>query len=163
MRVFYLIFFITIFSHQSFAQKPQKNIIPPAWTPATDRIASMDKRTAATERSLVSSIEFRNIGPTVFSGRVSDIAVDPRDPSHFYVAYSSGGLWKTNNNGASFEPLFDHEDVMTIGDVAVNWTTDEIWLGTGEVNSSRSSYAGVGMYYSRDKGKTWEHRGLAES
>lgn len=145
------------------AQKTTTPIVSPAWTPATERIASMEKRAAATDRSLVSNLKFRSVGPTVFSGRVSDIAVKPSDPSHFYVAYSSGGLWKTESNGSAFEPIFDQEHVMTIGDIAVDWERDVIWVGTGEVNSSRSSYSGIGMYRSADGGATWEHRGLAES
>ncbi len=104
-----------------------------------------------------------NVGPTVQSGRVSDIAVNPDDPTKFYVAYASGGLWYTDNNGTSFSPLFDKEKVMTIGDVAVNWKTGDIWIGTGEVNSSRSSYAGNGVYKSTDSGKSWQYLGLPES
>ena len=111
----------------------------------------------------LSGYKATNIGPTVFSGRVSDLAVDPNDPSHFYVAYASGGLWETKNNGASFEPLFDSEVVMTIGAIAVNWESGDIWVGTGEVNSSRSSYAGVGVYKSSDLGQSWTYLGLPES
>lgn len=86
-----------------------------------------------------------------------------KDPTHFYVAYASGGLWKTENNGQSFTPLFENETVMTIGDIAVDWQRNVVWIGTGEVNSSRSSYSGVGMYRSEDGGKTWQHKGLPES
>ena len=78
------------------------------------------------------------------SGRVVDVDANPEDPTEFYVAYASGGLWHTNNNGQSFTPVFDSEDVITIGDIAVNWSTHTIWVGTGEVNSSRSSYSGIG-------------------
>jgi hypothetical protein len=76
------------------------------------------------------------------SGRVDDIEANPDDPTEFYVAYASGGLWYTKNNGLSFKSVFDSEDILTIGDIAVNWKTKTIWIGTGEVNSSRSSYAG---------------------
>jgi photosystem II stability/assembly factor-like uncharacterized protein len=79
------------------------------------------------------------------------------------VAYASGGLWYTDNNGTTFSPVFDREASMTIGDIAVNWTAGIIWIGTGENNSSRSSYSGLGMYKSTDKGKTWKHAGLEES
>lgn len=135
-------------------------IIP---TPATERLASFEKRKALLEKSLVANVPFKSIGPAVHSGRVADVDVWEKDPSHFYVAYASGGLWKTENNGQSFVPLFDNEAVMTIGDIAVDWQRNTIWIGTGEVNSSRSSYAGVGMYRSDDGGKTWQHRGLPES
>lgn len=109
------------------------------------------------------NVPIENIGPTVQSGRVSDIDINPDDPTIFYVAYASGGLWYTENNGTSFTPLFDHEEVMTIGDIAVDWTNNVIWVGTGEVNSSRSSYAGKGIYKSSDQGKSWENVGLPES
>ena len=91
------------------------------------------------------------------SGRVDDIDVSPFDPTIFYVAYASGGLWKTINNGQSFSPLFDNQASITIGNIAVDWKHGEtIWVGTGENNSSRSSYAGTGIYKSIDTGKTWQ-------
>lgn len=124
---------------------------------------SATQRQALAEKSLVTGIEFRSIGPTVFSGRVADLEVSPEDPSHFYVGYASGGLWKTENNGTSFTPLFENETVMTIGDIAVDWSHNTIWIGSGEVNSSRSSYAGNGVYKSTDGGKTWRHLGLDET
>ncbi len=135
----------------------------PPFTPAVERLKSLDQRKALKEKSIVDAVKFRNVGPTVCSGRVVDLEVSPADASHFYVAYASGGLWKTTNNGATFEPLFDNETVMTIGDIAVNWKNNTIWLGTGESNSSRSSYAGVGMYKSTNGGKTWQYLGLGES
>jgi len=131
-------------------------------TSAADRISSV----ATFDQSntvQINNLSFDNIGPTVFSGRITDLAVDPDDVTHFYVAYASGGLWETTNNGSSFTPIFDHEIVMTIGAIAVDWDNDIIWVGTGEVNSSRSSYAGVGIYKSADNGKTWQHKGLDES
>ena len=97
------------------------------------------------------------------SGRVDDIDVNPDDPTEFYVAYATGGLWYTHNNGQSFIPVFDSADVISIGDMAVNWKTKTIWVGTGEVNSSRSSYSGIGIYKSNDNGKHWEYLGLPES
>ena len=66
------------------------------------------------------------------SGRVSDLAVNPKDPSNFYVAYASGGLWETTNNGNSFNSIFDNQMVMTIGDIAVDWANNIIYVGTGE-------------------------------
>lgn len=132
-------------------------------TSAEERERGVSIRKDLEKRSLVKNVKFRNVGPTIMSGRVVDLDVNPADPAEFYVAYASGGLWHTKNNGQSFTPLFDHEDVITIGDIAVNWSNREIWVGTGESNSSRSSYAGLGIYLSVDSGKTWQHRGLSES
>jgi photosystem II stability/assembly factor-like uncharacterized protein len=132
-------------------------------TTATKRQTVASQRTQLTENSLAGGLHFTNIGPTVMSGRVSEIAINPVNPQEFYVAYASGGLWYTNNFGNSYTPIFDHEAVMTLGAVQVDWSTNTIWIGTGESNSSRSSYAGNGVYKSINNGKTWEHLGLNES
>lgn len=135
----------------------------PPFTPGVERVKSLDEREAFRENSLLAKVPFKSIGPSVFGGRVADVEVSPNDPTHFYVGYASGGLWKTENNGQSFTPIFDQEMVMTIGDIAVDWQRNTIWVGSGEVNSSRSSYAGIGLFRSKDGGETWEHRGLPES
>ena len=135
----------------------------PAATTANKRLDGFGKRNMLDKQSLVSNVKFRSIGPTVMSGRITDVDVNPNDPTEFYAAYASGGLWHTANNGISFSPMFDHEASMTIGDIAVDWKNGTIWIGTGENNSSRSSYAGTGIYKSADKGKTWNWVGLPES
>jgi photosystem II stability/assembly factor-like uncharacterized protein len=139
-------------------------------TTAVERMNGLQKRSLLEKSSLLKDIVFRNIGPTQMNGRVVDIEVNPADPIEFYVAYASGGLWHTRNNGLSFEPLFDNEDVISIGDIAVKWPAQDqgskgkiIWIGTGEVNSSRSSYSGNGIYKSMDDGKSWEYLGLPET
>ena len=132
-------------------------------TAASDRLNGLAKRKLLQSESLLKNIKFRNIGPSIMSGRVVDVDVNPADPTEFYVAYATGGLWRTTNNGQSFVPIFDHEEVIGIGDIAVNWTNGEIWIGTGEANSSRSSYAGIGVYKSIDTGRTWQYLGLPES
>ncbi len=132
-------------------------------TSAQERLKSIDQRKQLLSRSTLNETGFRNIGPSVMSGRVVDIEVNPQDPTEFYVAYASGGLWQTKNNGQSFTSIFDSVDVLTIGDIAVNWQNRHIWVGTGEVNSSRSTYAGLGVYRSSNNGKSWEYLGLPES
>ena len=134
-------------------------------TSADTRAKGYEQRQKLAAASLVGNVKFRAIGPTDMSGRVVDLDVNDANPTQFYVAYASGGLWRTDNNGMSFTPLFDHESTMTIGDIAVDWKTNgqTIWVGTGENNASRSSYAGDGVYKSTDGGKTWQHVGLEDT
>ena len=115
------------------------------------------------KQSLFQNVAFENVGPTVMSGRVVDIDVNPENPTEFYVGYASGGLWYTNNNGMSFSPIMDAAPTQNVGDIAIDWKQGTIWVGTGEVNSSRSSYAGIGILKSEDKGKTWQNMGLHDS
>jgi hypothetical protein len=134
--------------------------------PATNgqrRLKDNQQRASLEAESLLKNVSFRNIGPTVMGGRVVDIAANPANPTEFYAAYATGGLWHTVNNGLSFASIFDNNDHLFMGAIAVNWQTRTIWVGTGEVNSSRSSYAGTGMYKSNNNGKTWQYLGLPES
>ena len=111
------------------------------------------------------ALEYRSIGPTRQSGRFVDIAVPRQQPHTFYIATASGHLWKTENRGITFEVQFeDQPDVFSIGAIAVAPTDPDIlYLGSGEANNSRSSYAGNGVYKSTDAGETWENVGLPQS
>ena len=134
----------------------------PIATPAAERLKSLqEKRKMAANSTWKTG--FRNVGPHVMSGRVVEVEVNPADPTEFYVAYATGGLWHTTNNGLSFTPIFDDEDVIGIGDVGVHWPSRTIWIGTGEANASRSTYSGVGVYKSTNNGKSWQYLGLPES
>lgn len=124
---------------------------------------SLEAKKQMENQSLFQNVTFENVGPTVMSGRVVDVDVNPENPTEFYVGYASGGLWYTNNNGMSFSPVMDAAPTQNVGDIAIDWKRGTIWVGTGEVNSSRSSYAGIGILKSEDKGKTWQNMGLHDS
>ena len=157
------ILFISVFTCALFIRISIFAQVKP--TPAGERMKSVEQRLALEKRSIVNDVKFRSIGPNIMSGRVVDVDVNPADPTEFYIAYATGGLWHTTNNGQSFTSIFDSLDVLFIGDIAVNWNSSPriIWVGTGEVNSSRSSYAGIGIYKSSDNGNHWEYLGLPES
>jgi len=154
MRSFIVLSFLSM-GFLSFAQ------IPP--TPASIVQQALEQKKQMEASSLVKNIPLKNIGPTVMSGRVVDLDVNPNNPNEFYVGYASGGLWYTRNNGTTFTPLLDNSATQNVGDIAVDWTTNTIWVGTGENNASRSSYAGIGLLKSVDQGNTWQNMGLPDS
>jgi len=135
----------------------------PSATPANSIIKALQQKEELTKSSLVKNVPFENIGPSIMSGRVTDLEVNPENSTEFYVAYASGGLWYTNNNGTTFEPILDSSQTQNVGDIAVDWNAKTIWVGTGENNASRSSYAGIGILKSTDNGTTWANVGLADS
>jgi photosystem II stability/assembly factor-like uncharacterized protein len=109
-------------------------------------------------------LEFRSIGPSLTTGRISDVDIDPRNPNVWYVASASGGLWKTENRGNTFTPVFDDYGSYSLGCVVVDPKNSNIvWLGTGENNNQRSVSFGDGLYRSTDAGKTWKRMGLESS
>jgi len=113
---------------------------------------------------LFKNLKARSIGPAVMGGRVSDIALDPHNPFVFYVGLAHGGLFKTGDNGVSFDPIFDKQPVLSIGAVAVAPSDSTvIWVGTGEANDRNSSGWGNGVYRSSDGGENWQNVGLKES
>ncbi len=113
---------------------------------------------------LLKGLEFRNIGPAIMGGRIDDFAVVESNPSVFFVGTASGGVWKTVNNGVTFEPVFDDQGVPTIGDVTIAPSDPAIvYVGTGEQNNRQSSSWGDGVYKSLDGGKTWIHLGLKDT
>jgi photosystem II stability/assembly factor-like uncharacterized protein len=113
---------------------------------------------------ILEAANYRSIGSTRHGGRFVDFAVYEKNPAVFYAALASGGLWKTVNNGLTFEPVFDTQNVICIGDVAIDPNNpDVVWVGSGEANNSRTSYYGDGIYKSTDGGKSWKHMGLKNS
>lgn len=115
-------------------------------------------------QDLLSPFKAREIGPTVFGGRVVDIDVDLQAPHRIFVASASGGLFKTENNGTTWTNIFENENTISIGDIALDPTdSNTIWIGTGEANNQRSSLWGDGVYKTTDGGKTWSNMGLVDS
>jgi len=111
-----------------------------------------------------SGLKFRSLGPAFTSGRVSGFAVDSSNPSHYFAAAASGGVWKTLNNGTTWTPVFDNEGSYSIGAIVLDPKNPlTVWVGTGENNSQRSVSYGNGVYRSDDGGKTWKNVGLKTS
>ncbi len=116
------------------------------------------------EATAAAALQLRGIGPAAMGGRIADVAVHPTDPSTWYVAVGSGGLWKTTNAGVTFDPVFDQQPSYSIGVVAIDPTNPEVvWVGTGENVSGRHVGWGDGVYRSRDGGGSWERVGLTDS
>lgn len=112
----------------------------------------------------LAALKWREVGSAVSSGRIVRLAVNPRDKRIIYAASASGGLWKTTNGGTTWQPVFEHQATVSMGDVALDpQNPDIVWVGTGEQNSVRSSQYGDGVYRSADGGRTWAHMGLAGS
>ncbi len=161
--LFYVVFssFLPLFSQKNKNKNAEKNNEKVVFSPLETRQKAVTDKKILRQNSIFSQYPLRNIGACVMGGRVVDLAVNEQNPLNFYVAYASGGIWKTENNGQSFTPIFDNQARMTIGDIAIHPQNPNIlWVGTGENNSSRSSYAGFGVYRTTNAGKNWEFLGL---
>ena len=113
---------------------------------------------------LFKNLKVRWIGPALMGGRISDIAIDPRNPAVFYVGHAHGGVFKTGDNGVTFDPIFDEERSLSIGAIAVAPSdSDVVWVGSGEPNDRNSSGWGDGVYRTTDGGEHWTNVGLKES
>lgn len=130
---------------------------------AATRLQGYDARLKAEANSPFANIKWRNVGPTEQGGRVIDIEWCPATPKKIYVAFATGGLWVTENQGQSWTSLFDNESSFAIGDVALGKDGKTIWVGTGECNNQRTSYSGTGVFKSTDGGQTWKNMGLADT
>lgn len=162
-RIFFfvlLIFCYLLFSSQVYSQKPKP------LTNGNERLAQFELYKQMAESSQYKDLEWQFVGPLNVSGRCTDLeVVAPKGKNYtVYVASASGGVWITENEGTSWEPVFDREASASIGDIALDPSNPDIlWVGTGEANIFRSSQSGSGIYKTTDKGKTWNHLGLENS
>jgi photosystem II stability/assembly factor-like uncharacterized protein len=115
-------------------------------------------------KDIYGGLKVRSIGPALMSGRIGDFAVDPTNHSRYFVAVCSGGVWRTDNGGVTYTPVFDGQGSYSIGCVTIDpHNTNVVWVGSGENNSQRSVSFGDGVYKSIDGGKSWKNLGLKSS
>jgi len=128
------------------------------------RLQWYDQQMSMKADSPTKDLEWRFIGPDIIGGRCTDVEVPYGSKTVIYVGTATGGLWKTEDAGETWAPIFDEMATMSIGDIAIPETApDTIYVGTGEANIFRASLAGSGIYKSIDGGKTWQHLGLADT
>ncbi|MBC8065187.1 MAG: hypothetical protein H7Y17_10180, partial [Chlorobia bacterium] len=142
----------------------QKFMLPPVQgMPGKQRLDSWEKRLKLMQDSPFGNVKWRSIGPESQSGRVIDIEAPASNPKKLFVAFASGGLHVTEDEGITWKSLFDYQSAYSIGDTAVSRDGKTIWVGTGENNSQRTSYSGTGIFKSDDGGSTWKNMGLPDS
>lgn len=152
-RIGWLIIALAVFATPVWAQKK-----------ATKKEDKKEEKKDVFNAGTFSGLVFRSIGPAVTSGRIADFAVNPRNHSEYYVASAAGGVWKTINQGTTYEPIFDGEGSYSIGCVSLDPNNpNTVWVGTGENNNQRSVDYGDGVYRSDDGGKSWKNMGLKAS
>jgi photosystem II stability/assembly factor-like uncharacterized protein len=126
--------------------------------------APLNPSPAKIDTAVFGRLEWRSIGPANMGGRTTDVEGVPGNPNVVYVATASGGLWKTINGGMNWTPIFERQNTISIGDIALEPNNPEvIYVGTGEANTRNSMSFGDGVYKSTDGGKTWQHLGLKDS
>jgi len=135
-------------------------------TPSAERLTWYADHMANAGMSRFRNLPWQFVGPTNVSGRMTDVdIVTPKGDNYtIYIAGASGGVWRSRNEGVSWEPIFEQAASTSIGDVTLAPSDQSIvWVGTGEANIFRSSMAGAGVYKSTDGGDTWEHMGLGDT
>ncbi len=133
-------------------------------TDAKTRLTSWDRHLRLKAESPFKDLTWRAVGPAFCGGRIQSLAVHPARPYTLYVGVGSGNVWKSDNNGLTWTPIFENESTFAIGEIAIAPSDpDVVWVGTGEILMARSSYAGTGVFKSMDGGKTWANMGLHDS
>jgi photosystem II stability/assembly factor-like uncharacterized protein len=164
-KVLFIVAALLVLAALPFAQQAKKPKPLQSTNPEL-RLKGFEDYKAMQQASKFKDLKWQFIGPTNISGRVTDVAVvAPKGKSYtIYVATASGGVWKTENEGTTWAPIFESQVSAAIGDIALAPSDQKIiWVGTGEHNIFRSSQAGIGVFKSIDGGKTWSHMGLADT
>ncbi len=144
----FILSILFVFSLSGFSQKPQ----------------SAPEKPSTVAAGAISGLIFRNLGPALMSGRISDIVIHPKRRATWYVAAGSGGVWKTDNAGTTWTPIFDGQSSYSIGCISLDPVNPEtVWVGTGENVSGRHVGYGDGVYKSWNGGTTWTNMGLKNS
>src|SRR6267142_517246 len=129
-----------------------------------DKAAEPEKPADPMSSGTFMGMKLRNVGPALVSGRVVAIAVNPKNKSQYFVGAASGGVLRTDNDGTTYQPVFEHEGSYSIGAITIDPKQPRtVWVGTGEANSQRSVSWGDGVYRSDDGGRTWKNMGLKKS
>ena len=133
-------------------------------SPSKKEAAKPEAKSDTVKSGTFGGLKWRSIGPAFTSGRIADFAINPTNHSEWYVAVASGHVWKTINNGTTFDPVFDGQKSYSIGVVVIDPNnTNVVWVGTGENNHQRALGYGDGVYKSNDGGKSWKNMGLKDS
>jgi photosystem II stability/assembly factor-like uncharacterized protein len=164
-KAMFIVAALLVLAALPFAQQAKKPKVLQSTNPEL-RLKGFEDYKAMQQASKFKDLKWQFIGPTNVSGRVTDVAVvTPKGKNYtIYAATASGGVWKTENEGTTWTPIFENQATAAIGDIALAPSDQNtVWVGTGEHNIFRSSQAGIGVFKSADGGKTWAHMGLADT
>ncbi|MFC1782445.1 hypothetical protein ACFL02_02540 [Planctomycetota bacterium] len=157
------VFILDIDTIVDYTKKGAEKSVP---TSPEDRMQAWEQHVKLENESIFKHLEWRAVGPTQQGGRIEAIAVAPDNHNTIYVGPGSGNIWKTVNNGLTWEAIFENESTFTIGDIAISSSNpDIVWVGTGETPPRHSgyAYAGTGVFKSTNGGKSWQNMGLHDT